>query len=288
MVIASTCGDLSLEVVRRHMRRILGQRGIGMKQDALRLKNDSNKVNSIPYMASSNDNASDYPLVGEIQVTFKKKKKRKRALPHTPPVNHPKNGATPNRINPRTGHRNRRYGSGSESQLLPQCPGQTPNAARRVPIAMDHPEGGDPDAAGGEVYTTSVSPGLLVGHSASDSAVIIDTGAPADRVGARWPNNRNAKLRSLRRPPAKLTPAPASCRYGDGRVGDVPKAKSIPIATLGCTGHFLAYVVDADIPAPLAKEALEALGGNLNFCQRVLTLGKLGTDIPLKMNALGR
>ena len=96
---------------------------------------------------------SPSPLVGEAQVTRKKmrgkKKKGKKALPPAPPVNHTKNVAAPNRVNPRTGHRYRFYGCGSEFHLLPQRPGQTPNAARRVSIAIDHPEGGDQDAGGG-------------------------------------------------------------------------------------------------------------------------------------------
>ena len=46
-------------------------------------------------------------------------------------------------------------------------------------------------------------------------------------------------------------------------------------------------VVDADIPALLRKEALETLGGHLNFCERVLTLESLGADIPIEMSPAG-
>ena len=49
----------------------------------------------------------------------------------------------------------------------------------------------------------------------------------------------------------------------------------------------MAYVVDAEIPALLGKEALETLGAHLNFCQRVLTLEAIGADIPLKVSAVG-
>ena len=48
MVTASTRGDLSLVAAKRHMRRSLGPCGMGMKQDALLLKNDPNKVNLTP------------------------------------------------------------------------------------------------------------------------------------------------------------------------------------------------------------------------------------------------
>ena len=79
----------------------------------------------------------------------------------------------------------------------------------------------------------------------------------------------------------------ASFRYGDGRIGNVHKAAVIPIAIVGCTGQFMAYVVDAEIPALLGKEALETLGAHLNFCRRVLTLEELGADIPLKVSTVG-
>ena len=153
---------------------------------------------------------------------------------------------------------------------------------------MDQPDGCDRDSSGGEVYTTSVSLGLLSGSSVSDSTVIIDTAASANLVGVKWLNNPNATLRSLGRPPAKHKEALASFRYGDGRVGDVHNAAVIPIAIAGYTGQFMAYAVDADIPALLGKQALETLGSLLNSRQRVLTLEKLGADIPLKMNAVGR
>ena len=70
---------------------------------------------------------------------------------------------------------------------------------------------------------------------------------------------------SVGRPQASVREAFASFRYGDGRVGDVHQAALIPIAIAGCTGQFMAYVVDAEIPALLGKEALETLGAHLNF-----------------------
>ena len=126
MVMASTCGDSSLEAAKRHMRRILGSRGMGMQQDALLLKDDSNNINPTPYMASSSDDASDYPRVGETQVASKKKrekkKKGKKALTAAPPANRPKNGATPERLNPRTDHRNRCYSCNSDCRMLTRRP----------------------------------------------------------------------------------------------------------------------------------------------------------------------
>ena len=50
----------------------------------------------------------------------------------------------------------------------------------------------------------------------------------------------------------------------------------------------MAYVVDADVPALLGKEALETLGGHLNFRERVLTLESLEADMRLETSAAGR
>ena len=61
----------------------------------------------------------------------------------------------------------------------------------------------------------------------------------------------------------------------------------VRLAIVGYTGQFLAYIADADIPALLEKEALETLGGHLNFRRCVLTLGALGADIPFEMNTVG-
>ena len=153
-------------------------------------------------------------------------------------------------------------------------------------IALETPDESGKDVSGGEGYTTSIGLGLPYSGSARHSTAIIDTGASANLVGVNWLNNRNAILKALGRPLAKIAPAFASFRYGDGRVGDVHRAAVIPIAIVGYAGHFMAYVVDADIPALLGKEALETLAGHLNFCERVLTLESLGADIPLEMSAV--
>ena len=89
------------------------------------------------------------------------------------------------------------------------------------------------------------------------------------------------------RPLAKIAPAFASFRYGDGRVGDVHRAAVILIAIVGYAGHFMAYVVDADIPALLGKEAPKTPGGHPDFCDRVLTLESPEADIPLEMSDVG-
>ena len=77
-----------------------------------------------------------------------------------------------------------------------------------------------------------------------------------------WLNNHNAKLKALGRPLAKITPAFANFRYGNGHVGEVHRSAIIPIAIAGRTGHLMAYVVDADIPALMGKMPSAHLGGS--------------------------
>ena len=148
------------------------------------------------------------------------------------------NGETLNRVNARTGYRNRRFGCGNEFHLLPRCPGKPPSAVRRVSFAMDQPEEVGRDVSGDEVCTTSAILGLLSSNSVSDSAAITDTGASANLVGVKLLNNRNTFRRSVGRPTTNLTAASASFRYGDGRVGDVHCPAFIPTAIMGFTGQF--------------------------------------------------
>ena len=109
-----TSGDLSPAIP--------GPCGMGMKQDALWLTGDSHKVNSARHVGSPNDRASDYPLLREAQVAPKEKggkmRKGKEALSLAPPASHPTNVATPDRINPRTGHRDCCSGRGMNFILI--------------------------------------------------------------------------------------------------------------------------------------------------------------------------
>ena len=153
---------------------------------------------------------------------------------------------------------------------------------------MEAPEECGKDAYRGGVFTVPVGLELPCNGSAHGGTVIIDTGASANLAGADWLKNHNAIHKALGRPLAAIAPALASFRNGDGRVGNVHRAALIPIAIVGRAGQFMAYVVEADIPALLGKEGLETLGGHLNFRERVLTLEPFGADIPLEMNAAGR
>ena len=166
-------------------------------------------------------------------------------------------------------------------------------AGRRNPVAQRQPwrkfagEQRRLWGAEGSGRAPAVGLGLLSSSSVRHCTVIIDTGASANLVGVNRLNNHKAILSALGRPLAKTAPAFASSRHGDGRVGGVHRAAIIPIAIVGYTGQFTAYVADADIPALLGREALETLGRHLNFRQRVLTLVALGVDIPLGASAVG-
>lgn len=128
-----------------------------------------------------------------------------------------------------------------------------------MPSVIENPDKVGRDVFGGQVYTTSVGLRFPYGGPGRHSTVIIDTGNSANLVGAKWLNNHNAILRGSGRPLAKITPAFASFRYGDGRIGDARRAACIPIAIVGYAGQLMAYVADADIPTFLGEEALETL-----------------------------
>ena len=213
----------------------------------------------------------------------RKKKKGKSGFPPTPA----EHGATPSAVNPRAGSRERCCGCGSEFHLLPNCPGKQRKDARRAPIEMELPKEDGQDTSGGEVYTTSFNLGSKHRAAVRRSMLVRDAGAAASLVGSHWLNNHNDALRASGRPLAQIVPAFASFRYGDGHVGEVHRAALLPIAIAGYTGRIMAYVADSDIPDLVGKEALDTLGGQLNFCERALTLGSLGVDIPLEMSNVG-
>ena len=202
-----------------------------MKDDALdkRVSPPGPPVDSSP---------GDTSLIGDANAASKNKKKKTKKGKFGPPPAPRENGNTPNQINPRTGYRNRCYGCGSEFHLLPQCPGKQQQVARKVSIATENPNQDGKVDLGGGVYATSTGLDSTCGGFGRPSKVILDTEASANLVGVDWLNNRNAILKALGRPQAKITPAFASFRYGGGRVGDVHRAAIIPIAIAGCTGHF--------------------------------------------------
>ena len=129
MGLPSTGGDPSLEVMKRHMRRISQPCGLEMQRDALLAKDDLLKVRqSLPRSGVSNA-VQEETRIGDAQVAPKKekgkKKKDKSRLPPAPSATR----ATSDQVNPRTGYRSRRNGCSSEFHLLPHCPGEQPNAA---------------------------------------------------------------------------------------------------------------------------------------------------------------
>ena len=81
MVMASTGGDPSLEVMNRHMRRILQPCDMGMKQDALLAEGDLLKA----YQTLSRPDVNDDLNEKEGQAVPKKKRKKRKKEKIIPP-----------------------------------------------------------------------------------------------------------------------------------------------------------------------------------------------------------
>ena len=138
----------------------------GDEAGALLLTDDPLMAKTPGHVASPNDESSDYPPRGDALVapnTFGGQEKGGEAFSPSRPANQPTNVATPNRINPRPGRRNRWSLCGGEFHLRPQRPGPTPEAARHVSVAMDPPGRGDKDTTGREVFAPLDRPEWLCG-----------------------------------------------------------------------------------------------------------------------------
>ena len=83
-------------------------------------------------------------------------------------------------------------------------------------------------------------------------------------------------------------PTTARSKFNDGRVGEVQHAADIKVGAAGCAGAFLAFALDADIPARLIKGALGALRGQLDFERDILAIRIHGVRVPLRVNEMGR
>ena len=120
MILSSTGGGPSLEVMRRHMRRILQPCGVELKQDVLVVKGDAPKTQAVSSGSVANDGSDARPAIGDATVASKKKKKKQEKGKTGSSSILGGHRDTPNQINPRTGYRKRCYGCGSEFHLLPQ------------------------------------------------------------------------------------------------------------------------------------------------------------------------
>ena len=78
--------------------------------------------------------------------------------------------------------------------------------------------------------------------------------------------------------PTQPSPSLARFKFVYGRLGVVRFAVDVPVGIAGGRGRFRAFFPKADIPAPLHKAALEALGGQLAVARSVLILNRMGTD----------
>ena len=91
------------------------------------------------------------------------------------------------------------------------------------------------------------------------SVVVLDTGAAANLVCFRSLAHHNRILERRGIPRVTTYPSQARFRFGDGRLGEVRHAAAISVG-------FTAFVLGGGVPALLRKGAMEALGGQLDFC----------------------
>ena len=122
----STCSDRDLDVMLRHMRRILEPCGPTAKQDPLFLKKNAPSTDDQDQLENDARVISFTSWAHEKSTASPKKGKKKGQIPkNTAQTAEPlTGGATPNRTDSRTGLRGRCYGRGSEYHLFPQCPRQ--------------------------------------------------------------------------------------------------------------------------------------------------------------------
>ena len=127
----------------------------------------------------------------------------------------------------------------------------------RLPSASDDTksEGAGP----GQIYTTSMWIASLAVRRTGASTDILDTGASVNLAHLNRLANRNAILASFGIDKARIVPADASFKFGDGRIGDVHKAAVFTIDIAGHIGKTTAVAVDADIPALYGDDAFEIL-----------------------------
>ena len=89
-----------------------------------------------------------------------------------------------------------------------------------------------------------------------------------------------------------LRPIPAlrerDNKLGDGRLGEVRRGVNIPVGTAGGCGKSTAFLLEAASQALLRKVALGAQGWPLGLSRNVLTLNRMRSDIPFKVNGTGR
>ena len=136
-------------------------------------------------------------------------------------------------------------------------------------------------------FSTTKEIGGLLALAESDTVAVLDTGATPNLVCFNQLERHNRVLQRKGAPRVSTFPPSARFRFGDGRVGEVPHAADIPAGAAGSKGEFVAFGLEADIPAFSRKGALEALGGDLDFSRDISTLLKQRAEILLRVSRTG-
>ena len=120
------------------------------------------------------------------------------------------------------------------------------------------------------------------------SAVALHAGASSNFARFKWDRRQNAISVRLGISIAELFPACAIFEFGNGHTAEVRHAAEILVGIAGRQGALAACFVYADIPTLVCKGTLELLGGKLDFSRNRYRLGKMGAEVPLRVDTAGR
>ena len=188
-----------------------------------------------------------------------------------------------------TGECDRCYSRGSKNHLAPKCPRRksgrpgspvTPPLMNRAPrrsyssISIENPaslrnlnEGGG-DC--GQSVSTALESGRQLVSMNEYRVAVLDAGATASMVIAG--NTWSTSCRRLSGP----GPIQVSGWSDEG----CPFCRRYRRGVAGSKGNFTAFHLDADTPTLFREEALEGLGGKLDFVCDMLTFGFRGSAFP--------
>ena len=136
-------------------------------------------------------------------------------------------------------------------------------------------------------FRTTLEAGSPLICAQEGSVGILDAGATANLVCVRWLTHHDSFLGKMGLPRGPTNPAKARLKFGGGRMGDARFAADITAGIAVCGSNFTASVLDAYTPAFLSKQAVEALGGQLDFSCDTSTSGFREVGVRLKVNETG-
>ena len=293
-VMASCRKGLKFDAAAVNAGRLFGSRGSGGRQDVLITEE------AIEPLAS--DGGQD------ARAAYKKAqkkgvgKKKKDGVPRRGRGNVIGAGQTLHGPSRRMGQRERRNRRDIEYHLAPKRPWRDTARGDRGPAPQERDEARRPSYSSistdtpvsaqtrsdcEQAFSAALDMVGLIMVSKGDSVVVSDARATPNMACFRWLEHHHRLLERSGPQKASTNRSDARSRFGDGLPGEVRHAACIPAGVAGSKGMFIAFVLDADIPALLRKDAVEALGGQLDFSRDSSVLLKEGVASPLRANMLG-